>query len=489
VEGKLGARAQSWWLFSFLIVFVGVMLVLVVPQAALAQEGEVKKPSEIQENNDKDVEEPDEGAKKAAKKEEGWHIAGQYYLKSRSRWSEEDSDWDLYNFFSLTMKDTKKNPKVKLHFDILGLWDLDGKPKAGVSDDFRDIYDTYDASFHGRAYSAYADIFKLYPETQVRIGRQSLYQNENLTFDGGFVEHKLAGKLDARLFYGVPVNDFDAHKGNDFVYGAGFTMKLEKNVWARLELMRSQDDREAPLDTLTDDMLFLSGKYKPYKYLSLYGRFSWIDSHIPGRGTVDRRHVLKALARIPRYRMLAKLTAVVQPVTLKEHTTEFSDFFAAMQEFKPYYQISGYLMKEFNDFVAGEIGCDIRELKDGDDEGALNREFVRPYVTVTLSDLLLKDGEFEMTFEYWDTIDHDILTLDASYTQKFGKKWKGAVGTSYEAYDYDNITLEEKENVRTYFLKLKYEVTKNASLRVKYSYMDDKYDSFSKLELALQLKF
>lgn len=488
MEGKLGARAQSWWLFSFLIVFVGAMLVPAMPQAALAQEGDVKKPSEIQ-DDDKDAKEPGESVKKAAKKEEGWHIEGQNYLKSRSRWSEEDSDWDLYNFLSLTMKDTKKNPKVKLHFDVLGLWDLNGKPAAGVSDDFRDVYDTYDASFHGRAYSAYVDVFKLYPGTQVRLGRQSLYQNEGLTFDGGFVEHKLTKKFETRIFYGVPVNDFDSHKGNDFMYGAGFTMKPQENVWARLELMRSQDDREAPLDTLTDDILFLSGKYKPYKYLSLYGRFSWIDSHIPGRGTVDRRHAIKASAKIPKYRMRARLMAILQPVPLKDFSTEFSDLFAAMQEFKPYYQVSGYLMKEFGDFVAGEAGCDIRELKHSKDEGAVNREFVRPYLTVTLSDLLLKDGELEVTFEYWDTIDHDILTFDASYTQEFYEKLKAAVGTSYEAYDYDNITMEEKENVRSYFLKLKYKLTKSAWLRAKYSYVDDKYDSFSKLELALQLKF
>jgi hypothetical protein len=468
------------------------MFAFVMPHAAPAQEEEVKGPSEARESN-KDTEEPGEGTQETANreepKEEDWHISGQYYLKSRSRWSEEDSDWDLYNFFSLTLKDTKKNPKVKLHFDVLGLWDLDGKPKPGESDDFKDIYDTYGASFHGRAYSAYLDVFKLYPETQVRLGRQSLYLSESLTFDGGFVEHKLTRNFETRVFYGVPVNDFDPHKGNDFMYGAGFTLKPEQNIWARLELMRSQDDREAPLDTLTDDMLFLSGKYKPYKYLSLYGRFSWIDSHIPGRGTVDRRHVIKAYARIPKYRMRVKLMAILQPVPLKDFSTEFSDLFAVMQEFRPYYQMSGYLMKEFGDFVTGEVGCDIRELKHSKDEGALNREFVRPYVTVTLSDLLVKDGEFEVTFEYWDTIDHDILTFDASYTQEFYRKWKAAVGTSYEAYDYDNITMEEKENVRSYFLKLKYKVNKSVSLRAKYTYTDDRYDSFSKLELALQVKF
>mgnify|MGYP005668498767 CR=1 FL=1 len=216
---------------------------------------------------------------------------------------------------------------------------------------------------------------------------------------------------------------------------------------------------------------------------------SWIDSHIPGRGAVDRRHVLKVSAKIPKYRMRAKLVAVFQPVSLKEFSTEFSDLFAVMQEYKPYYQVSGYLMKEFGDLVAGEVGCDIRELKHSEDEGSLNREFVRPYVTITLSDLLVKDGDLEVTFEYWDTIDHDILTFDASYAQNFGKKWKAAVGTSYEAYDYDNITMEEKEQVRTYFLKLKYKLMKNAWLRAKYSYLEDKYDSFSKLELALQLNF
>ena len=484
-------RAQDWWLFSFLIVFICVLLVLSAGQAALAQEEKVKAPLELQEggDDDKDAKEPVKASDNAVKKAGDWHITGQNYLKSRSRWSEEDADWDLYNFFSLTMKDTKKNPKMKLHFDVLGLWDLDGKPEAGESDDFRDVYDTYEASFHGRAYSAYVDIFKLHPGTQVRLGRQTLYQNEGMTFDGGFVEHKLLKKLYARVFYGVPVNDFDPHKGSDFLYGAGFTVKPKKNVWARLEMVRSQDDKEAPLDTLTDDVLFISGKYKPYKYLSLYGRFSWIDSHIPGRGTVDRRHVIKAEGKIPRYRMRVKLLAILQPVPLKDFSTEFSDLFLVMQEFKPYYQVSGYMLKEFNDYLAGEIGCDVRELKDSADEGALNREYVRPYLTVTLSDLPVEDGEFEVTFEYWDTIDHDILTLDASYTQKFGKRWKAVVGTSYEAYDYDNITMEEKENVRTYFLKVNYKLTKSLWLRTKYSYLDDRYDSFSKLEVALQLKF
>jgi hypothetical protein len=49
--------------------------------------------------------------------------------------------------------------------------------------------------------------------------------------------------------------------------------------------------------------------------------------------------------------------------------------------------------------------------------------------------------------------------------------------------------MEEKENVRSYFFELRYKVTRDVSLRAKYSYVDDKYDSFSKLELALQLNF
>jgi hypothetical protein len=496
----------NYWKIPFLVVLLAFLSQAVAvgqddnaPPKKL-EEGLKEKSRSANEENAGDVfaEDKDESAGKPVlgaeralkdkKKDEGWYITGQNYLKSRSRWSSDDSDWDLYNFLSLTLKDRKKDPKIKLHFDLLGLWDIDGKPKSGEDDDFKDIYDTYPDDVYARCYSAYADLYKLSPGLRARLGRQSLYRSEGLTFDGALFEQKLCSHCSWSLFGGAPVRNFKSRCGDDLLAGTKIKIKWSKRFWTGFELIRSVEEK-AHADNLTDDIYFITTKYKLAKYLSLYGRLSWIDSHLPGALTKPRRHLFRASLRIPKKRIFARLMMVVQLNQLNEFTTEFSDYFATMQKFEPYTQVCGYVMKEFSDYVAVEVGCDLRELRWSESEDVLNHEFTRPYATLTFTDVFSKDGEFELTGEYWDTIDNDIFTWDASYTQKFGKKWKATLGTNFEAYDYDSIAQEEKENVRSYYLKAKCGLGEKTNLRTKFVFGEDEYDSFSRLDVALQINF
>ena len=143
--------------------------------------------------------------------------------------------------------------------------------------------------------------------------------------------------------------------------------------------------------------------------------------------------------------------------TQRDYALEFDPYYNTALEYKPYYQARGLVTKGFGEHVTVDGGVEARWLRDAADEGDFNHEFQRYFLTPAVQDLLLKGLSIGLTGEYWNS-DDDIWTWGADVTQKVGKELRVSAGTVFSLYKYDYYAAEERDDVRTLYLRARYKL-------------------------------
>ena len=125
-----------------------------------------------------------------------------------------------------------------------------------------------------------------------------------------------------------------------------------------------------------------------------------------------------------------------------------------------------------------------------------------------VNNVILQESKASFTVEYWNTegIDHST-DLGIDYDKKIGKFDVG-VGTSYSVYKYNFVgsndlqtildneysrDIEQKIDVRTYYLRLKYLLTKKSDVSLRWSSeisdADQDTDTYHQLLLSYSTNF
>jgi hypothetical protein len=94
-----------------------------------------------------------------------------------------------------------------------------------------------------------------------------------------------------------------------------------------------------------------------------------------------------------------------------------------------------------------------------------------------------------VTADLWDDDDRDINTFGADLSYESQKKWKAAVGTYYSLYKYVFLELDEREDVRTYYFRTNYDLSKGAELELLYELENDDLDTYNTLRLGARWRF
>lgn len=136
-----------------------------------------------------------------------------------------------------------------------------------------------------------------------------------------------------------------------------------------------------------------------------------------------------------------------------------------------------------------DVGVDARRVSDSGDVGEFNRDWERYYATATFSDLTTKGLALAVTADLWDDDDRDINTFGADLSYESQKKWKAAVGTYYSLYKYVFLELDEREDVRTYYFRTNYDLSKGAELELLYELENDDLDTYNTLRLGARWRF
>ena len=395
-------------------------------------------------------------------------ISGNFSSQYEGRWAGGDDDHDMYQRLRFKTKDFFNN-KVSISGSGRLSEDLDGhEPRDGT---FRDILDTYNKSVNGRIYYFYADIKNpVLEKSQLRLGRQYQYSVENILFDGAKYEQQV-GPVEAHVFGGLRASQYSS-PDDDMVAGGGVAFRPFIDTHASLDYIRIVDD-----DHSDDDEIGFSVWQRLYEDLHFYGRYVLLNNlpkDILTKVSWDKIDWDTSL-QLSYYRFLHSLS---------EQSNDISPFYQILGTFESFdlFSLTGY--KGFGEKFGISGGLDYRNVLDNDDENTFNHDYYRSFIALTANNILLEDSRITFTVEYWDAkgVDHSA-DVGIEFEKKINKFDLGC-GTSYSLYKYnfdgsntlqtilDNEytrDIEQKINIRTYFLRIKYLLTEKSDVSFRWT--------------------
>ena len=416
-------------------------------------------------------------------------VSGNFRTQYEGRWAEDEDDYDMYEYLRFKTKNFFDN-KVSIAGSGRLSEDLDGhEPKDGA---FRDILDTYDSSVNGRLYYLYADIKNpVIDKSSLRVGRQYQYSVETILFDGAKYEQQL-GPIDTYAFGGMRTSQY-SETYFDTVAGSGIAIRPFMDTRTNLDYVRIIDDN------YIDDEVGFNLWQRIYDDLNFYGRYTILN-------TLPKDFLVKlswdkidwdASVQLSYFRFLNSIA---------EQSNNISPFYQILGTFEPFDLISLTGYKGFGEKFGISSGMDYRNVLDEGNENTFNTDYNRAYFSFLLNNVLLKESKASFSVEYWnaDGVD-ESADLGFDYDKKIGKFDIG-LGTNYSLYKYNfdgsnglesvldseyTRDIEQKINVRTYYMRIKYLLTKQSDVSMRWSteISDTDPETYNQLLLSYSMNF
>lgn len=413
----------------------------------------------------------------------GWLPTGSLALRYRGRATDDDQDHELRGLLTLDFVDPR-TPWIEGHLVARADLDVDGSEEGSV---FDDLSDTYDHSLVGKLYLAYVDLLLGSSAEDshgtLRIGRQSDGRLPAvLRLDGvAYASPALGEKeLELGLYGGLPVHLYDdSSREGDLAYGTFAEGQPWRGGRARLDWMHLED--EQLLGEAKDD-LFAIGLWQDFApNWRLEGEHTRVESEA-------RDLTLRGQYRHPESTLLARLTYHELLETQRFRPLELDYFYETLLDYQPFRQVTASISRELGEHASLDVGYDLRRVSDSDDVGDFNRDWERYYATGTLHDIEVEGLALSLTGDLWDDDERDISSLgaDLSYDQEV---WSASLGTYYSLYKYVLLELDEREEVRTYYLRGARELSERLRLDLGYELEDDDFETYHVLRVGLLWRF
>jgi hypothetical protein len=400
-------------------------------------------------------------------------------LRSRyvGRWTSDDSDDDLLGILSLDVGDAAKDPLTAHVFGRV-TYDLDGRDAT-----FASINDSYGSRLDGLLYDAYVDVHSIDALPLVRLGRQSVDETPlPVWFDGAHVACGEIGEigLQAGGYLGASTHFYESSPSGDLVAGAYAQAKPWHGGKLRLDYMHLED--ETRLRSRDDDLLGASIWQAIGKRLRADAAYTRIadrdrDMRIRAHFT-DAEHDL--FVRLGYYRLLR---------TQGDLVLEADPFYNALNELHPYGQYSLVASKGLGEHLRLQAAADLRRVEDSGDVGFYNRDYDHYSGTVELFDFGIEQLSLSGTVDFWDSNAQLVRSwgFDADYA--YSEDGSLALGTYYSLYKYDIFSNTERDHVRTWFLRLRHELSASVTLDSDFEIEDDDYDTYNRFRLGVTWRF
>lgn len=411
----------------------------------------------------------------------GWVPHGSLSMRYRGRATGDDDDHELRGLLTLDLVNPDA-PRASAHVVARGDLDLDGFEKNSV---FEDLSDTYDTSLVGKLYLAYADVVLGdldRPLGTLRAGRQSDARlPEVLRIDGGaFTSRRLGAKeVELGLYGGLPVHLYDDSRDGDVAYGSWLEARPWKGARARLDWMHVEDERV--LGAAKDDLWALG----LWQELSRCWRVEGQHTRIEGAA---RDVTARATFQHPGSETVARLSYFELLEPQRFRPLELDPFYEILLDHQPYRQATASVSRGLGEHLLVDLGYDLRRVSQDADQGEFNRDWERAWGTATLRDLLAQGLSLALTAERWDDDERDIGSLgaDLSYRED---GWSGSLGTYWSLYKYELLELEEREEVRTWYLRGTHKLSPHLRLELGYELEDDDLEVYHTVRGGLLWRF
>lgn len=396
--------------------------------------------------------------------EDAYPVHGSVSTRYRSRHSGSETDQDLGVSTSIDAGDRERHA-VTAHFAGRGFLDLDGIQQDSS---LNGLDETFDESLGGYVYAAHADLHRVPGLDLARVGRQSIVDAPQwIDVDGAAAETKRHGSMRVfgSAFVGAPVRYWDGTTHGDRAYGTAVGLQPWQGGRIRLDWMHVDDDLYA-VDG-SDDLVSMQAWHSVSDSANVYAKHTWLDGD-------PRDFVLRGNGYFESLGLDGSLTYRELLTTQTAQTTDFDPYSPMFVTYAPYRQLEALLAKQFGERWSLTGGCDARQLRDEGDESQFNREYSRLYFGPAVEKLFDEDLTLSAQAEFWDATDGEYSTISGDLRWRASKQTTATLGTSYARFAYDAFAGEERDNARTWYLRVQHRP--RPSLRVEGSLAHESND-------------
>jgi hypothetical protein len=407
--------------------------------------------------------------------EDGLPVHGSLQVRYRGRKTGDSEDHDGYATLAVDVGDPERH-SFTAHVMGRGWIDLGGDDP---SDEFFGPDDTFGKG-HAILYFAYVDAHGLESVERLRVGRQQIWETPAfLVFDGIRLEPKELGGVRYGAYGGLRSQYYGESTPDDLVGGVWGETRPWDGGRLRLDWMVLEDDER--LGNGRNDLLGVDLRQLVGERLTLEGEFTALEGD--ARDLRLRAHYLE-----PESDIMLQTTYYTLLETQRQQALEVDPYFAALGEHFPFEQVGVLASKGFGDALNVNVGVDSRWLDDEGDVGEFNHEFERYYLSTVFTELFVEGLELTLTADYWDDDQQDIRTWGADLHQELGA-FDASLGSYYSLYKYDLFLATERDDVRTYYTKVRYDHDDSMSMDLALDYEDDDFEEYVTLRLGVRWLF
>lgn len=395
-----------------------------------------------------------------------------YYV----RWTGAQSDSDLLETLTLDVGHADRD-RVTGHLMGRLAWDVDGTDST-----FRSLSDSYGDRVDGLVYDAWVDVHEVSGFSLIRVGRQSIQETPEVAwFDGAHVASEELGTVALQLggYGGVSTHLYESSHSGDLTAGAYAQLRPWTGARLRVDYMHLEDET---LLLSHDDDLLGAGIWQSF------GTWLQIDGQYSRLGDRDRDVQGHALCRVQEWGLVVRGSYYVLLETQGDLVLEADPFFNAMNELQPYDQWSVAVGKDLLQSLHLEGGADVRRVRDSADIGVYNRDYDRYHATATWSDVFVDGLHLAGTFELWDATEQTVRSGGGDVGYEFGKT-TASLGTFYSLYKFDLFSNSERDDVRTWFVRLRHKASAALVFEGDYELEDNDFDEYHRLRLGVTWNF
>lgn len=399
--------------------------------------------------------------------------------RARARRRAGNDDVDVYTTLDIDAGDAERHAwTARVSAQAIG--DLDGREARNSP--FFSLEDAQGSSPRVYLYEAYAERHHSGDVESVRLGRQTLDDTPVfLWIDGANARTRAFGpaRVEFGAYGGVAVHQFETSSSGDRVYGAWSSARLAPRTSARVDWVHLDDGER--FGGVSDDLVQLAAGQGIGERLRLDAAWSRLDGD-------DRDARLSALWNDAERELVVRAAWYQLLHTQEALALELDPFTSALLAQRPYWQTQLAVSKGFGERWRLDAGFDTRRLVHDDDEGLFNHDLDRVYVTATLSKLPL-ELELALTAETLDGGASDVDTWGADLSRRCGGGRRLSLGTAYALYKLDLFQADERQDVRTWYVRWVDRRREGWSFDLGYEYEDDPGEDLQLVRAGVTWRF
>ncbi len=398
-------------------------------------------------------------------------ITGRLSMRYVGRFAGSSSDHKLYTTLSADVGDPQRDDAT---FHFMGR--LVANLERGDAE-FADILDTWNGDVVGFLYDAFVDLHRQEGLRRVRLGRQWLADTPVQVFlDGIHVESEPALGLDLVLgaFGGASARLYESSQQGDWAAGAYAEARPWEGSRVRLDYLYLEDQpRFGAAENELASARIWQGLGAGLRAEAGYTRLDDQDRDVEGRLTyADPEGAW--LARLSFYQLLE---------TQGDLVNELDPYYTSVLELYPYTQMGALVSRGLGERFDLDLGVDVRRVQDDDDVGDFNRDYERGYANLRIEDAVFDGLTIALMSDVWHADGRDVRSFGFDASRPLWTNWTGSIGSYYALYKYDMFTNTERDDVRTYYLRIGQRVGEGLSFDFGYELENNEIDDFHTLRL------